>query len=140
MSIEEILTNLWNYISNFWNTLLNFLVKIWEFFSSISDAIINVSSYIISIFWFLFYTLKTLLSWVWRLIVYVIQWNVWFDSISAMTKVSDFIGFPATMFIFAMLLLIIAKILISFITKLFKLWTDYKIKRSTWDSKFGKSF
>lgn len=133
MTIEEILTHIWNYFTNFWNSVLNFFVQIWQFFSSISDSIINVSSYIISIFWFIFHALKTLIVWVWNLIVYIIEWDIWLNIISALVKVSDLIWFPATVFIISMLLLVISRILISFIWKILKLWTDYNIRKSKWD-------
>ena len=121
--IEEILQNIWNLFSNFWNSILNILVKIWEFFSSISDSIMNVSSFILSIFWFIFHALKTLVVWVWNLIIYIVDSSVWFNSVKALTTVSDYIWFPAVMFIISVVLLAIARIISSFVMKLIR-WQD----------------
>lgn len=123
MTIEEILTHIWNYFTNFWNSVLNFFVQLWQFFSSISDVIITVSSYIISIFWFIFHALKTLIVWVWNLIIYIVDSDVWFNSIGALTYVSDYIWFPAVMFIISVVLLAITRIIAWFILKLIR-WQD----------------
>lgn len=96
----------------FWN-LINML---WDFFSSVW----NVLSYIWEIIKALRFWMGSLLSWLWNLIVEIMEWDIFIDLKITFGYISDYIGGPATVFLSTLLLIAFFRIFISFVFKLFK--------------------
>ena len=101
---------------SFANNFTNFFTTIWNFFSS----------FIVSLFWFIWYWWKTLITWVWKLLYYVSGLSV-FDNVSqVLTQLSVYIWPYWVLFIASMLSIIIVWILFSFVMKIFKWHNGYK--------------
>ena len=105
-------------ISNRFGLLIQ---RLWNFFQPILDVL----SYIGAIFKTIRYWITSLLSGLWDLIVDVIQWWVFYNVWNAFTQISSYIWWPATVFIASMLFIIMIRIFIAFIFKLFRLNIDY---------------
>lgn len=102
-----------------------FVSKIIWFFNSI----ITVINYVFSILRTLWYWLTSLLSWIWSLIVDVFNWTV-FDLISDwFIQLSLYIWVPWIVFISSLFLIVLLRVVISFIFKFFRLNIDYKVKK-----------
>lgn len=123
MTLESILNNFWQSFANFWNNVLDFFDSLGSFFSSVWDVIVSVCSFLISLFWFIFYGLRTLISWVYNLFNFVVDSDVWIQSVWALTKVWDYIWWPAVLFILALMTLAIWRTLFSFVIRIMK-WND----------------
>lgn len=88
------------------------------------NIIKSVFSFIVSIFWFIYYAWKTLVIWVWRLFRWIM--NSWvFNNVSeAFLNLSEYLWIGAY-FIYALLFVIIIRILIAFVFKIMRLNIDY---------------
>lgn len=102
----------------FFENFIYLMQQIWNWF-------LDIGSFIISILWFLYYSWKTLINWLWRLIFNVFDWWVFVNVNSAFMDISNYIGGPATVFLASLLLIAIIRVLIAFIFKLMRLNIDY---------------
>lgn len=103
--------------------------------NTITETIVNIFSYIVSILWFLFYAWKTLLVWVFKLLWNILEWWVFVNVASAFEKISYYIGGPATIFICALLFVIIIRIIVAFVFKILRLNMDYNTMKTDWKTK-----
>lgn len=108
------------------NTLSNFSNWVMNFFNSLSSIV----SSIISIVQALFYWLITLLSAVWDLVIQIFEWSAFINITSTFGTISNYIWWPATVFIATIFFVIIVRIWIAFVFKIFRLNIDYHTKRS----------
>jgi len=111
--------------SNIGNWFSSLLTSITNFFSPIIQAL----WYILSILKALWYGLTSLLSWLWNLIVEVFNSGVFVNVSNAFTFVSGYIWGPATVFIATMLFIVIFRIWIGFLFKIFRLNINYNSLR-----------
>lgn len=105
--------------------IVNVLSDIWTWFQNIVDFLSSLLSFLISILWFIWYAWKTLLVWVYKLIVYVFEWWVFVNVARAFDFIADYIWTPWAIFVSALLFVIIVRIIIAFVLKIFKLDIDY---------------
>lgn len=116
--------------------IVKILQSISDFFIAFYDAVIDLCSYILSILWFIRYWWKTLLVWIFKLIVSVLDWWVFVNVARALHDLSEYIGGPAVIFIASLLFIAVIRILVAFVFKLLRLNIDYKPK---WNEKTRKS-
>lgn len=104
--------------------IASILQSLWDFFVSASNIISDVASFLISILGFLWYAWKTLIVWVYKLFVRIADSGVFRSTSTAILNLSDYIWFGAY-FIYALLFVIIIRIVIAFVFKLLRLNIDY---------------
>lgn len=104
--------------------IASILQSLWDFFVSVSNVISDVASFLISILGFLWYAWKTLIVWVYKLFVRIADSGVFRSTSTAILNLSDYIWFGAY-FIYALLFVIIIRIIIAFVFKLLRLNIDY---------------
>lgn len=107
-----------NALVQWFNSFVNFFVKLW-------NNIIDVLNYIYSIIKTLWYWLTSLLTWIWDLISDVFNWTLFGYVSDWLVDLSFFIWSPATVFIASVMLLVILRIWISFVFKIFRLNVNY---------------
>lgn len=118
------------------NSISNLTLKITNFF----EPIINVVWYIISIVKTLFFWLTSLLSSSFELFKEVFEWEAITTVARYFGVIWEYIGGPATVFLASLMLLIILRIWIAFVFKLFRLNIDYNSfdknsrKANAWDN------
>lgn len=113
-----------NFTSSVWNLFWSFISRITSFFQSVLDVL----TYIGWIFKALWFWLTSLLSWIWDLIQQVFNWSVFHNVANGLIYVSDYIWAPATIFIASLLLIVIFRIIIAFVFKIFRMRMDYDKK------------
>lgn len=118
MDIVDAIVNLWITISNWFANLIR---SIWDLFS----WIISVVNYVIDIISALFFGFGSLLSWIWDLIIEVFDWGVFVNVWRVFGILSEYIWWPATVFMATLLLIIVFRIFIAFIFKILRLNIDY---------------
>ena len=99
--------------------------SLWTLFNSLVDIVANIGSFLISILWFLWYGWKTLLVWIRKLLNYIFEWWVFINVNRAFVQISQYIWWPATIFLSALLFLIIVRIIVAFVMKLLRRNVDY---------------
>lgn len=109
-------------ITNFWKGVLSFFSSLW-----------SIISWWISIIQAIFYWLTSLLSKVWDLAIQIFDWWVFTNVGRAFEILSAYIWWPATAFLGVMLFLIIVRIAIAFVFKIFRLNIDYHTDRAKTD-------
>ena len=124
-SIVNAIKWLWDYIWDIFSSVLDFFVAVYE-------ILVNVSSFIISAIGFIWFAWKTLVVWVAKLLWSVIDGGVFVNVNRAFVYISDFIWWPATIFLSALLLIIIIRIIVSFVFKILRLNTDYTMYKTQW--------
>lgn len=129
-----------NNIKSFWTLIVHSFENFLYFMQQLWNAFLEIWSFIVSIFWFIYYAWKTLIVWIAKLIWSVVDWWVFVNVNRAFDVISDFIGGPATIFIAALFLIIIIRILIAFVFKMMRLNIDYNTfdkntrKANAWDN------
>lgn len=115
---EELIWSITDFASNISWTVQN-----------IANAITNVWWFILSLFWFLRYWVKTLITWIWKLLYYL-SWSwVWADTSYVIGKLSTYIWPWWSLFLLWMLTIIIIRILYWFVHKMI-FRPDYKMSNS----------
>lgn len=123
-------TLVWQVICNIWT----WIWKLVDTIGTIWQSIIDVWAYAIWIFKAIFFGIWSLCTSVFQLAYHVFESNV-FNSVStAFEYVSGFIWWPATIFISTMLFVIIVRIAVAFVFKLFRLNIDYHRNQSQLDA------
>ena len=118
------------------NAISNFTLKISGFF----EPIINVVWYIISIVKTLWFWLTSLLTSSFELFKEVFEWEAITTVAYYFGVIWEYIWGPATVFLASLMLLIILRIWIAFVFKLFRLNIDYNSfdkntrKANAWDN------
>lgn len=108
------------------NVFTRFFTMCKTFFQSLIDFF-NMTWSIIKT---LFFWAKTLLIWVWNLIIEIFDWSLfqylanWFDDLSY------YVWFTGATFISSILFVIIVRIIIWFVFKMFRLNVDYKTMKT----------
>lgn len=110
--------------------LINTITSIWKWIFSFFSSLSSIISWIISIVQAIFYWLTTLLSKVWNLFLQLIDWGVFVNIGRAFDTISSYIWWPATVFLASMLFLVIVRIVIAFVFKIFRLNIDYHTDRA----------
>ena len=105
-------------LQSFANNFVNFFVSVWNFFNGIIDTITTVSGFIISIFWFVFYALKTLVVWIYKLVIYISGASVPAHVVWTLAKLSVYIWPWGVLFITALLTIIFVRIIYAFFFKM----------------------
>lgn len=105
-------------------SLINVITGIWNFFADLSNWILDFLGFLVSIVWFIWYGWKTLILWVYRLFVYILNSEVFLTVSQMFLNLSDYVGLWAY-FIYALLFVIIVRIIIAFVFKLMRLNIDY---------------
>lgn len=124
----SVVDSILNFTSNFGNIFWNLIQSI----NSIWQSIINVFSYIFSILKALWLWLTSLLSPIWELISDVL-WNGAISSLAqSIDRISGYIWWPATIFIMTLFVLVLTRIVIAFVFKIFRLNLDYKTNSTQW--------
>lgn len=106
----------------FWN-LIQSINNIWT-------SIIDVCSYIIWIFKAIFFGVWSLCTSVFQLSFHIFESDVFNNVSTAFEYVSWYIWWPATIFIATMLFVVIVRIAVAFVFKLFRLNIDYNRNKS----------
>lgn len=114
------------------NAIKNFYYWISDFLSSFRDILSSIGSFIIDIFSLIYYIWYTLVIWVAKLFWYIVDWPVIASVINTFVKLSDYIWWPATVFLSALLLIAMIRIIGAFIFKLVRLWFDYNMRKTNW--------
>jgi len=115
-------------IKQIWFTLI-------DFFGWVYDFLVLLSSYIVSIAWFLFYSWKSLIVWVFKVFYNLIDWDVLVNVIASFYKLADYIGGPWALLLFCLFFIVIVRILIAFIFKILRLNLDYHVRTTKWNRK-----
>ena len=118
MDLVDAVINIWITISNWFGQLIR---SIWDLFS----WIVSFFNYALDIISALFFGFGSLLSWIWDLIAKVFDWGVFVNVWRCFDILSDYIWWPATVFIATLLLVIVFRIFIAFIFKILRLNIDY---------------
>ena len=129
MDIVNSILSVGSNIGNWFTSLINT-------FTNIFSPIIQALWYVLSILKALWYGLTSILTWLWNLIVEVFNSGVFVNVNSAFIKLWDYIWGPAVVFIATMLFLIIFRIWLAFVFKIFRLNIDYhslQSKTRTWN-------
>lgn len=124
-SIVNAINNVWWFIWSIVDWIWNFFTGVLDFFVAIYEILVNIASFIISAIWFIYFAWKTLIVWVARLLYDVLDGSVFYNVNRAFVYISDYIWWPATIFLSALLLIIIIRIIIAFVFKLMKMNIDY---------------
>lgn len=112
-------------IMNFWTTISKWFSSFFQLLKSIFQGFVSVINYIIEIFKSIWYWLTSLIDWVKDLISEVFTWGV-FDNVSnAFVYLTDYIWVPAVIFICTLFTVILFRIIVAFVFKLFRLNIDY---------------
>ena len=117
------------------NAISNFTIKISNFF----EQIVNFVWYLVSIVKTLRYWLTSLLSASFDLFKQVFEWEAITTTITYFWKIAEYIWGPATTFLASLFIIIILRIWIAFVFKLFRLNIDYNSfdkntrKANAWD-------
>lgn len=98
------------------------------FFQSIIDFFNNV----LSIFEVLWFWIKTLLSWVWKLITEIFDWTLFDYLFNWFNDLSLYIWYSGALFISSILFVVIIRIIISWVFKMFRLNQDYNTMKTKW--------
>lgn len=122
--MEEALNKLVIFVKWISTSFTNWLTDLATFFDNIATMFRSVFSFILSIFGFLYYAWKTLIIWVWRLFKWVINSWVFVNVSQAFLDLSEYLWIGAY-FIYALLFVIIIRILIAFVFKILRLNIDY---------------
>lgn len=94
-------------------------------FVSFCNSVVSVLSYIWSLLKTLWFWLTSLLSWVWDLVVQLFNWTI-FDYVgSAFSSISYYIWTPAVIFLSSLFLIVILRVAIALVFKIFRLNIDY---------------
>lgn len=109
-------------MSNLSNIFANFFTMCKVFFQSIIDFINSILSIIST----LFFWLKTLLSWIRVLIVDIFEGQLFPFLVSTFNDLSSFVWFSTALFISSLFFIVIVRIVMSFVFKIFRLNIDYK--------------
>lgn len=123
MQVVDAILHVWQNISDWSSVLTTRITTIW-------NSILNVLSYVVRIFQAIRYALTSLLTSAKELLSQVIEWDVFFQVWSALSKLTDYLWWPAVVFLATMLLLALFRIAIAFVFKILKLNLDY---HSTWE-------
>lgn len=129
MDIVNAVLSVGSTISNWFSILIT---KIVSFFT----LIWNFVWYLFDIVKALFYWLTSLLSWVWKVFVNII--DLWFFSSvwNTFSQIASYIWGPVTVILSSLFLLVIFRIWIAFVFKIFRLNIDYHSltsKNKTWE-------
>lgn len=114
------------------------ITNIWDFFSTFTNWVLDFISFLVSIVWFIRYAWKTLIIWVYKLFLRVLNSSVFLNVSQAFLNLSDYIWFGAY-FIYALMFVIIVRIIIAFVFKILRLNIDYNAldkntyKANAWD-------
>lgn len=126
--IIESTSNIWSIL---WN-IGNIFQSIWTAFEHVAQLFMNFVSYVVSILWFIWYAWKTLILWVYRLLVYIFDNWVFINLQRAFLFISDYIWNQATVFLFALLFVAIVRVIVAFVFKILRLNLDYNtLQRET---------
>lgn len=105
--------------------ITNFLHSISDFFIAFYDSVVDIFWYILSILWFIWYWWKTLIVWVYKLLLSIFDSWTFVNVSLAFHDLGDYIGGPAVVFIGALFFIILVRIIVAFIFKLLRLNVDY---------------
>lgn len=115
-----------DYLVNVFSLLITNLSRFFTlcktFFQSIIDFLWNIWS-ILSTLWF---WIKTLLNWIWSLIEYIFNWTLFDYLFNWFNDLSLYIGFGGVTFLSSIFFVILVRICIAFVFKMFRLNIDYK--------------
>lgn len=121
--LDDKIVELYNWLQNrFWNltsTIQDFFWNIW-----------NVLSYIREIFKAIRFGMGSLLSSLAQLIDQILDWDIFLNLFKTFTYISNYIWWPATVFLSTILLIAFFRIFIAFVFKLFKGSADYNALQS----------
>lgn len=106
------LADLWNWIIRSLKSLVTFFDTTWS---------------IIKTLWF---WIKTLLSWTWSLIQDLFNWSLFDYLANWFNDLQLYIGFPWVIFMFSILFVIMIRIIIAFVFRMFRLNVDYKTMKT----------
>lgn len=116
-AISNAIKSVWSFISQLYYVIRDWFNIVWDVFSSIWS--------ILSTLW---YWAITLFSNLLSLIKQVFEWYVFENLPNWFNQLSQFIGGPATVFVMTLLFIVIVRIWIAFVFKIFRLNIDYKDK------------
>ena len=94
--LVAVITDIWKFFNNLWDVIVNFL-----------SIFKDIFGYLLWILWFIWYAWKTLILWVYKLFVYIINNWVFVSVQKAFLFISDYIGFQATVLLSALLFIAI---------------------------------
>lgn len=114
------------------DSILSVWSSIWNFFSMLITNIVKFFNIIVNFIWYLFDIVKAVFYWLWSLLTSVYDlllqflnnWvmnNVW----NAFAMLWDYLWGPAVVFIASLFLVILFRIFIAFVFKIFRLNIDY---------------
>ena len=110
-----------NAINNFVVEFKNFFWFFWQLWNILE----SIASFILSVCWFFWYAWKSLVIWIYKLLYYVFDWSVFVNVNRVLVQISDYIWWPATVFLSCMLILVIIRIIVAFVFKIFRRNLDY---------------
>lgn len=129
--VSDLVNGIWDFFDGWADKILSPFKSF--FFSTIPETlspIIKVFNYIWDILKALWFWLTSLLSWVWDLAVEVLDGWVFLNVVRAFETISWYIWWPATIFLGTMLFVIVFRIFVAFVFKLFRLNIDYHEDKS----------
>lgn len=115
-----------NWLSLITTNIVKFFAMCRTFFQSILDVLWTIRS-IIETLWF---WLKTLTIASWDLIVWVFDWSLFEYLFNWFNSLTGFIGLWWTLFVVSLLSVVIIRIVIWFVFKMFRLNVDYKTMKT----------
>lgn len=126
-----------SYGFDIWDSINNLTLRISNFF----DPIINVVWYIISIVKTLWFWLTSLLTSSFELFKQIFEWEAITTTAKYFGVIWEYIWGPATVFLASLFVLIILRIWIAFVFKIFRMNLDYKISwKKSWKKMTKKDF
>lgn len=109
--------------------LINTIASFWDRIWSISDVIVNIAWFFLQVLWFIRFWFRSIISWIWWLITRVFDSWVFLNVNRALLNLSHYIWAVPTLFIFAMLFIIIVRTIIHFVLHIWVFSNRFKSKR-----------
>lgn len=109
--------------------LINTIASFWDRVGSFTDTIVNIWWFLLSILWFIRYAFRSLLVWIHWLITRVFDSEVFLNVNRAMLNLSHYIWAVPTLFIYAMLFIIIVRTLVHFVLHIWQFSNKFKSKK-----------
>lgn len=119
-----------NYLVNAISVVTNIFTRFFTLCKDFFQATVDVFSGISSIISTLRFWLKTLLSWVWSLIQEVFNWSLFDYLAQGFYQLSWYVWFWGAVFISSILFVVLVRIVIAWVFKMFRLNQDYNTMKT----------
>ena len=125
------------------NTIYSWSNALVEVLRSFVDVVKDIWSFVLSILQSIRYWLSTLTSSLWQIIDETIGNGALVSTVRTLDSLWDYIWWPAVVFLFSIILLVIGRIIIAFVFKVLRLNLDYhsmSSKTKRWNQEDTKQY